>query len=101
MFNLSSRYAAQPVFETVRADGLAVRYVLPRLLPAPEEMMIAVRHRASDGDRIDNIAYRHVANPTAWWLLAEANRVIHPAELPGEPGDTMLIPAPGTGKVAG
>jgi hypothetical protein len=101
LFTLSSRYAAQPVLETTRGDGLTVRYVLPRILPAPEDLMIAVRHRASDGDRIDNLAWRHVASPTAWWMLAEANRVIHPAELPGEPGDTMLIPVPGTGKVAG
>jgi hypothetical protein len=101
MFGLNSRYAQQPVLEGERADGLAVRYVLPRLLPPPEDKLIATLHRTADGDRLDLLAYRHLGAPTAWWMLAEASRAVHPHDLPGEPGDTLRIPVPDLGKPAG
>lgn len=101
MFTLTSRYAHQPVLAADRGDGVTVRYVLPRILPDPADTLIATRHRAVDGDRIDLLAWRNLASPTAWWMIADANRVTHPAALPGQPGDITLIPVPGTGRAAG
>jgi hypothetical protein len=101
MFSLTSRYAAQPILEADRGDGLKVRYVLPRLVPDPQDLIVATRHRAVEGDRIDLLAWRHLASPTAWWMIADANRVVHPEELPGAPGETLVIPVPGTGKAFG
>ena len=96
MFSQASRYAKEPVIEMSRADGVAIRYVLPRILPSPDDVAVATRHRATDSERIDHLAYRYLANASAWWVLAEANRAMHPAELPGKPGDEMIIPVPGT-----
>ena len=101
MFSLTSRYAHQPVLEATRGDGLAVRYVLPRLLPPPEDKVTAALHRTTDGDRLDLLAYRHLGAPTAWWVLAEASRAVHPDELPGEPGDSLRIPVPALVRTAG
>jgi hypothetical protein len=101
MFTLASRYASQPVFAADRGDGRVVRYVAPRVLPDPSELIIATRHRATDGERIDLLAWRNLASPAAWWMIADANRVTHPAALPGNAGDVTLIPVPGLGKVAG
>ncbi|MEP9359585.1 hypothetical protein [Sphingomonas sp. KR3-1] len=101
MFTLASRYATQPVLAADRGDGQVVRYVLPRMLPDPGDQIVATRHRAIDGERIDLLAWRNLASPTAWWMIADANRVTHPAALPGKAGDVTIIPVPGLGKVAG
>lgn len=101
MFTLASRYASQPVFAVDRGNGQVVRYVAPRILPAPEDQVVATRHRAIDGERIDLVAWRNLASPTAWWMIADANRVTHPAALPGNAGDITIIPVPGLGKVTG
>jgi len=96
MFTPDSRYASQPVLDHVRADGVRVRYVLPRILPAPEDFAVALHHRVADSERIDSLAHRHLGVPTAWWVIADANRAVHPAALPGPPGADLLIPVPGT-----
>ncbi|MEA3012189.1 MAG: hypothetical protein QOD42_734 [Sphingomonadales bacterium] len=101
MFSTDSRYASQPTLDHVRADGEPVRYVQPRILPQPEQAQIAQRYRATDSDRLDLLAYRNLGAPTAWWMIADANRTPHPAALPGAPGDTLTIPIPGTGKIPG
>ncbi len=101
MFMIASRYTTQPVLAADRGDGRIVRYVLPRMLPAPDDVTVATRHRAIDGERIDLLAWRNLASPSAWWMIADANRVTHPAALPGKPGDVTIIPVPGLGKVAG
>lgn len=101
MFTPTSRYAKQPVLAADRGDGVTVRYVLPRWLPDPAVMTVATRHRTVEGDRLDLIAFRNLGNPTAWWMIADANRVTHPAALPGAPSDTVVIPLPGTGGVDG
>jgi hypothetical protein len=97
MFSRDSRYASQPVLEHTRPDGIKLRYVLPRWVPSPDVFTVALRHRATDSERIDHLAYRHLGAPAAWWLIADANLATHPADLPGAPGSEVLIPVPGTG----
>lgn len=101
MFTLASRYATQPVLAAGRGDGTVVRYVAPRILPDPGSLIVATRHRAIDGERIDLLAWRNLASPSAWWMIADANRVTHPAALPGQAGDVTITPVPGLGEVAG
>jgi hypothetical protein len=101
MFTSDSRYASQKLLDHVRADGEPVRYVQPRILPPPEDAQVSIRHRASDSDRLDLLAYRHLGAPTAWWMIADANRAAHPAALPGAPGEVVAIPIPGTGRTPG
>jgi hypothetical protein len=101
MFAADSRYASQALSDQVRPDGEPVRYVLPRILPDPDGIQVALRHRTTDSDRLDLIAYRNFGAATAWWMIADANRAPHPAALPGAPGDTLIVPAPGIGKTPG
>lgn len=101
MFTADSRYASQGTLDFVRQDGAPVHYVIPRLLPPPADQPIALRHRATDSDRLDLLAFRHFGEPTAWWMIADANLAPHPAALPGEPGEIVAIPAPGTGGTPG
>ena len=101
MFTTDSRYAAQGVLDHVRADGEPVRYVLPRLLPDPEAATVSFRHRVTDSDRLDLLAWKSLGAPTAWWMIADANRPPHPAALPGPAGAVVTIPLPGTGRVPG
>lgn len=101
MFTADSRYASQGTLDFVRQDGEPVHYVIPRILPPPGGQQVALRHRATDSDRLDLLAYRHLGPPTAWWMIADANIAPHPAALPGAPGATVVIPVPGTGGTPG
>jgi hypothetical protein len=101
MFTADSRYFSQGTLEHVRADGETLRYVIPRILPPPGYAAVGIRHRATDSDRLDLLAWKNLGVPTAWWMIADANLVSHPAQLPGAPGSRVDIPLPGTGKVPG
>lgn len=101
MFDDKSRYRQQPLRDHILADGATVKYVLPRWLPEPGEAITGAVHRATDSDRIDNLAYRHFGVPTAWWMIAEAGSAMHPATIGDTPGETIVIPIPGTGLIKG
>lgn len=95
MFSDRSRYANQPTRERVTPDGRRAAYVLPRVTPPPETYQAGVRLPVTDSDRLDAIAYRHLGEPTAFWMIADANRATHPAEVLAEPGTDVVIPVPG------
>ena len=101
MFTADSRYAAQPILDHAGLDGEPVRYVAARILPPPESFAVGVRHRASDSDRLDLLAWKNLGSPTLSWRIADANRAMNPADLPGPPGQSVVIPMVGTGAVAG
>lgn len=96
MFSERSRYASQPVRERTGADGRRAVYVLPRLAPPPEAYQVATRVTATDSDRLDALANRHLGEPTAFWMIADVNRATHPGEVLAEPGRAVAIPVPGT-----
>lgn len=92
------RYDGVEIAEIHTPDGdgalRTVRYLRRR--PAPHEATlppIAV-HRVVDGDRPDLLAARYLGDPTAWWRLADGNRVLDPADLTATPGDLVVIPTP-------
>ena len=95
MIAADSRYASAPQLTYTSADGQQVIYVAPRMLPMPESYAPVVLHRVTDSDRIDLLAWKSLGNPTLSWRVADANRNMHPGALPGEPGDTIVIPVAG------
>ena len=95
MFDEHSRYRDQPTREWVTRDGRRVVHVVPRPTPPPEASTPGARIVATDSDRLDTLAHRHLGTPAAWWLLADANRVMHPDELLDEPGRSVVVPVPG------
>ena len=101
MFDAKSRYRNQPTRELTRADGSVLRHVVPRWIPEPLAATLGAVHRASDSDRIDNLARRYLGLPTAWWMIADASGAMHPETIGDTPGETVVVPIPGTGQVRG
>lgn len=95
MIASDSRYASAPQLAYTTADGAQVTYVTPRVLPSPESYSPVALHRVTDSDRLDLIAWKSLGNPTLSWRIADANRFMHPGALPGEPGDTLVVPVAG------
>ena len=89
MFFKGSRYADVPTHEATAADGTIVRYKKVRFIPPTR----AVRgHTITEGDRLDNIAYRHFRDPERFWRICDANLAMWPADLVASAGETILIP---------
>lgn len=101
MFTERSRYAGQPHRERRTPDGRRAVYVLPRVTPPPEAYEAGTRLAVTDSDRIDALAWRHLGDPTAWWMIADANRAVDPAEVLAEPGADLVIPVPGSARWGG
>jgi hypothetical protein len=92
----TSRYAAVEQGTYTAPDGTPQPYLKRRFLPREAPPAIA-RVTVVQGDRPDLIAARQLGNAEAWWRLADANVVLHPAELCEEPGRTIAIGLPTAG----
>ncbi|MER7106986.1 hypothetical protein [Streptomyces sp. NPDC000229] len=79
-------------------DGTEVRYTKRRLLPplpSGEEGEDTAPHTVSSGERPDHLGQRYFGDPGQWWRIADANPVLDPRELTGEPGREIRIPQAG------
>jgi hypothetical protein len=94
MISKTSRYAAAPQASLVRADGTELHYVVPPILPHPDDHTRAQVHRVTDSDRPDTLAARAYGQATAWHMLANANTAAHPDQLTETPGAEIDIPMP-------
>lgn len=92
----NSRYAGLAQATHLAADGTPCPYLTRRFLPREAPPALA-RVTVVQGDRPDLLAARHLGDPEAWWRLADANTVLHPAELCESPGGTVVIGLPGAG----
>ena len=103
MFTDRSRYKSSATRERTLSDGRTVVYVLPRMVPPPEARGVAARIIGTDSDRIDSLAWRNLGATEAWWMITDANRAMHPAEVLVEPGEEVNIPltGPETGPLTG
>ena len=55
--------------------------------PQPDDRL----HLVVDGDRIDQLAYRYLGDPTLWWGICDFNDIAFPLEL--TVGATLRIPS--------
>lgn len=92
-FPPGSRYAGLPAL-TVDLDGVAVRYVDRRFVPPPGRLAAIGEHVVTEGERDDTIAAAELGDPELFWRLADANGVLHPAELTARPGTRLRITLP-------
>lgn len=70
MISSNSRYAASTVVSAGK-DGAAVNVIV---LAQPATSTISyVSHLVTDLDRLDNLANQYYGDPTAWWVIANAN----------------------------
>ncbi|MEV3988544.1 hypothetical protein AB0J57_06515 [Streptomyces sp. NPDC049837] len=97
-YSRTSRYHDAEIGVHHMPDGTEVRYTKRRLLPplpADEEGGDTAPHTVSSGERPDHLGQRYFGDPGQWWQIADANPVLDPRELTGEPGREIRIPRAG------
>jgi len=94
LFAATSRYFGIDTQTITMADGKVVIYLSRRFLPAPERFQLLQEHAVTQGERLDNIAARHLGDPELFWRLADANRAMRPEELVETVGRKLRITLP-------
>jgi hypothetical protein len=93
-FAENSRYRGLPLLVHVDANGQEHIYVGRRFLPQPESLAQLGQIEVREGDRIDNLAGQVFGDPELYWRIADANRVLTPAELTERIGKRLRITLP-------
>ena len=89
MFFKGSRYTDVENAELVDAAGKTVRYKKIRFIPPTKPIRT---HTLTDGERLDNIAFRYLRDPERFWRICDANFAMWPNELVETAGEKILIP---------
>jgi hypothetical protein len=94
MFEHTSRYynIEQAVFTA--PDGREIGYVRRRFLPDAASVVLLAEHTVAQGERLDNITTRYLADPEQFWRVCDANNGMNPEELTAEIGRKLVIPLP-------
>jgi nucleoid-associated protein YgaU len=83
-----SRYQNVGVYPAVDALGRNVTALKIRFIPPTPAGYL---HTFTSEERLDLLAYKFYGNPEKFWLIADANPDMDPADLL-EPGRQLLIP---------
>lgn len=98
MFDPTSRYAKLAVlsYTAPGPDGepREIRYIERRFVPPPEAGTTLVEHPVVEGERLDQITAKYLADPTQSWRVADANGAMRPQELTDQPGAHVIIALP-------
>jgi hypothetical protein len=94
MFSATSRYAKLVPVKIQLPDGRDISYIPRRFLPDPAGMTIIAEHPVTQGERLDNITARYLADPEQFWRLCDANPCLRPEELTARIGRRLQIPLP-------
>jgi nucleoid-associated protein YgaU len=70
VISANSRYAASTVI-SVDKDGQPVNVITPG--QQQPQTISYVSHMVTDLDRLDNLSNQYYGDPTAWWIIANAN----------------------------
>ena len=93
-FPPTSRYYGIETTTLPSSDGRTIVFLRRRFLPAPERFALLVEHVVGEGERLDNIAAKHMNEPEAFWRIADANAAMRPDELTETPGRRIRITLP-------
>ena len=93
-FPPSSRYHGVPTRTLTAPGGKSIGYLARRFVPARELFSALREHVVVEGDRLDNIAARHLGDPELFWRIADANGAMRADELTEEIGRRLLITLP-------
>jgi hypothetical protein len=94
MFPPTSRYANIEIAKLLSADGRETVYLRRRFLPDLKTIIVVNEHVVTEGDRLDNITARYLADPEQFWRLGDANTEVKPDQLTAEVGRRVIIPLP-------
>jgi hypothetical protein len=81
MFFPGSRYQKTGTYVVTGPDGRPVTVARVPLPPRDEDIRLAGWHRRLEGQRLDLIANHHLADPTTFWRLCDANSSVVPDAL--------------------
>lgn len=90
--NPNSRYYGAKVETYTRSDGVQIVYLARRIIPQPSVYTSIQGYVVVDGDRLDNLAARYLADPTLYWMICDANGATDPDSLTAQVGRTILVP---------
>lgn len=93
-FEPTSRYHGKKLTSSVMVDGETVIHTTRRFVPSPENFSLLQLHFVEQGDRLDNITHKYLADPEQFWKVCDANGVDKPDELVEEVGSTIRITLP-------
>ena len=96
MFEPTSRYYNIQNGSYTLPDGRVVPYKRRRFPPRGEELTTLVEVTVAQGDRLDLVADRTLADAQQSWRLCDANEAMSPLELE-ETGEVLRVPAPQPG----
>ena len=93
-FPSSSRYHGIGTVTVERVDGTSMVYLRRRFVPDPDELSAVDVHIVTGGDRVDNVAAQHLADPELFWRLCDGNGEMRPRELTQTVGRVLRITLP-------
>jgi nucleoid-associated protein YgaU len=95
-FPTDSRYYGSGTLTYVTPIGQSVAYLARRIVPQPGAPNFATvaQHVVRQGDRLDLIAAKYLADPLIFWLICDANGAITPHDLVDTPGRVLNITTP-------
>jgi nucleoid-associated protein YgaU len=93
-FPPNSRYNSATILTYTFPDGRAVAYLARRFVPRAEQIGSLGSHTVAAGDRLDNLAARHLGDAEQYWRLCDANGAQRPDELVEMPGRALRIGLP-------
>jgi hypothetical protein len=95
-FPTDSRYYGSSTLTYVTPTGESIAYLARRIVPQPGAPNFAAvaQHTVRQGDRLDLIAAKYLADPLIFWLICDANGAIEPDNLLETVGRVLNITTP-------
>ena len=93
-FEPTSRYYSKPLTSSVTVNGEIIIHSTRRFVPASDNFALLQYHFVEQGDRIDNLSYKYLADPQQFWKLCDANNIDKPSDLTKDVGSTIRITLP-------
>jgi hypothetical protein len=94
LFAANSRYAGIDTATLSLPQGKTIIYLTRRFLPPAERFQLLQEHTVTQGERLDNITAKYMADPTLFWRLCDANNAMRPEELTETIGRKLRITLP-------
>ncbi len=92
LFPPTSRYYGIPASTIRSAAGVLEIYLQRRFLPPLQGIVSLQQHTVAQGERLDHIAFRYLADPEQFWRIADANTEMNADQLTAAPGRRLRIP---------
>lgn len=95
-FPADSRYYGSSTLTYSASGGQTITYLARRFVPQPGAPNFATvaQHIVRQGDRLDLLAAKYLADPLIFWLICDANGAIRPNNLVDTPGRVLKITTP-------